>query len=215
MNIASFFSINYCKKQQPLLRNFKLNLKLIFDIGIFVSLKIETTCNSRLNTDGPLEPAMNFTQRPSILPVTLTGHGTASCRYNPAGIQQSWQLYLCAMPVECIPRQTGIGWLPRLHGPRERESKTSTKWSARNPPPSLGSRDWQLLATFLQLTLFFPPKFRVCIRWKRCCCHKFKIRCGIWTQGLGTAVLSVIIRGFPPPLKRTLKQINRIFCSLM
>ena len=31
-------------------------------------------------------------------------------------------------------------------GLRKRESKTSTKWSARNPPPSLGSRDWQLLA---------------------------------------------------------------------
>ena len=28
----------------------------------------------------------------------------------------------------------------------KRESKTSTKWSARNPPPSLGSGDLQLLA---------------------------------------------------------------------
>ena len=30
----------------------------------------------------------------------------------------------------------------------KRESKTSTKWSARNPPPSLGSCDWQLSASF-------------------------------------------------------------------
>ena len=30
----------------------------------------------------------------------------------------------------------------------KRESKTSTKWSARNPPPSLGSHDWLLLARF-------------------------------------------------------------------
>ena len=30
----------------------------------------------------------------------------------------------------------------------KRESKTSTKWSARNPPPSLGSRDRQPLTSF-------------------------------------------------------------------
>ena len=78
MNIASFFCVNYCKATTP---SQELHPECQNNIGIFVSWKIETNCDPHLNTDGPLEPAMNFTQRPSILPVTLTYHGTVSCRY--------------------------------------------------------------------------------------------------------------------------------------
>ena len=78
MNIAFILKIYYWKATAP---TQELQTEFTTNIGIFVSMKIGTKRDPRLNTDDPPEPAMNFTQRPSILPVTLTGHGTVSCRY--------------------------------------------------------------------------------------------------------------------------------------
>ena len=72
---------------------------------------------------------------------------------------------VCNDLIDCMEHDLGLVDHHSYVGLRKRESGTSTKWSALDSPPSLGSHDWHHLAIY---------PYSIFVLWNRCyderCC---------------------------------------------
>ena len=141
--------------------------------------------DASLNTDGPLTPAMNsqtatrlwFLEHPD-------SHDTVSC-WTVISLYSTklTTVPVCNDPLDCIGHDLGLVDHHGYVGLGKRECGTSTKWSARNSPPSLGSHECHLLG-ILSFSIFvlgnrrheerccFPTAFNVQVQLQTLC-----IRC--------------------------------------
>ena len=146
-----------------------------------LSLKLNLSDPS-LNTDRPLTPAINLRQRP----------GYGSCKHpNSHNTESCWTVFslystklntviVCNDLTDCcMEHDLGLVDHHGYLGLGKRESGTSTKWSALDSPPSLGSHDWHHLAIY---------PYWIFVLWNRCyeekCCFPADLNIQLLLQSL-------------------------------